>query len=173
MEIQAAVTEKIEGKFVFQTLKLDEPKANEIQIQIKACGVCHTDAVARDLGLTPFPVVLGHEGSGVVEKLGPGVSDFEVGDHVVLSFAHCGNCENCLSGRPTVCLKFNELNFAGKMEDQTTRIHNGGADVSNFFGQSSFSDHVIVHSRNAVKVRKDVDINLLGPLGCGIQTGAG
>lgn len=173
MEINAAVTEKIEGNFVFTKLELDTPKTNEIQIKLVATGVCHTDAVARDLGLTPFPAVLGHEGSGIVEAVGPGVTDFVVGDHVVMSFAHCGHCENCLTGHPTVCRTFNDLNFGGRMEDGTYRLHKGGKEVSNFFGQSSFSNHAIVHERNAVKVDKEVDLTLLGPLGCGIQTGAG
>lgn len=173
MEINAAVMEKQAGKFQFERLKLDAPGPNEIRIKIMASGVCHTDAVARDLGLTPFPVVLGHEGSGIVEELGPGVEGFEVGDHVVISFAHCGHCENCLTGHPTVCKTFNELNFGGKMEDGTFRIHKEGKDVSNFFGQSSFGNYSIVHEKNAVKVDPDVDITLLGPLGCGIQTGAG
>lgn len=165
--------EKQAGKFQFERLKLDAPGPNEIRIKIMASGVCHTDAVARDLGLTPFPVVLGHEGSGIVEELGPGVEGFDVGDHVVISFAHCGHCENCLTGHPTVCKTFNELNFGGKMEDGTFRIHKEGKDVSNFFGQSSFGNYSIVHEKNAVKVDPDVDITLLGPLGCGIQTGAG
>ncbi len=173
MNINAAVTEKQESKFVFQELELDSPKTNELQIKLLATGVCHTDAVARDLGLTPFPAVLGHEGSGVVEAIGPGVTDFKVGDHVVMSFAHCGQCENCLTGHPTVCRTFNDLNFGGKMEDQTFRIHKSGKDVSNFFGQSSFGTHAIVHERNAVKVDPSVDLAILGPLGCGIQTGAG
>ncbi|MCM2349410.1 MAG: NAD(P)-dependent alcohol dehydrogenase [Bacteriovoracaceae bacterium] len=173
MEINAAVTESLAGKFIFQKLELDSPKTGEIKIKLVATGVCHTDAVARDLGLTPFPVVLGHEGAGIVEALGPGVTGLKIGDHVVMSFAHCGHCENCLTGHPTVCRTFNDLNFGGKMEDQTSRIHHSGKDVSNFFGQSSFSNYAIVHERNAVKVDQDVDIALLGPLGCGIQTGAG
>lgn len=173
MEINAAVTESLAGKFIFQKLELDSPKTGEIKIKLVATGVCHTDAVARDLGLTPFPVVLGHEGAGIVEAIGPGVTGLKIGDHVVMSFAHCGHCENCLTGHPTVCRTFNDLNFGGKMEDQTSRIHHSGKDVSNFFGQSSFSNYAIVHERNAVKVDQDVDIALLGPLGCGIQTGAG
>lgn len=173
MNINAAVTEKQKGKFIFQELELDAPKTNEIQIKLLATGVCHTDAVARDLGLTPFPAVLGHEGSGTVEAIGPGVTDFQVGDHVVMSFAHCGKCENCLTGHPTVCRVFNDLNFGGKMEDQSFRIHKAGKDVSNFFGQSSFGTYAIVHERNAIKVDPSVDLAILGPLGCGIQTGAG
>lgn len=173
MNINAAVTETQAGKFIFEKLELDAPKANEIQVKLVATGVCHTDAVARDLALTPYPVVLGHEGAGIVESIGPGVTEFEIGDHVVMSFAHCGHCENCLSGHPTVCRTFNDLNFGGKMEDDTFRIHKSGKDVSNFFGQSSFSNYAIVHEKNAVKVDPEVDIALLGPLGCGIQTGAG
>lgn len=173
MQIEAAVTEKQSGKFVFRELKLESPQANEVQVKIVATGVCHTDAVARDLGLTPFPAVLGHEGSGIVEAIGPGVTELEVGDHVVMSFAHCGHCENCLTGHPTVCRYFNDLNFGGRMEDGTHRIHGKDKEVSNFFGQSSFGNHAIVNERNAVKVDKGVDLSLLGPLGCGIQTGAG
>lgn len=173
MQIQAALTKTQAGKFIFEKLELDRPKANEIQIKIVATGVCHTDAVARDLVLTPLPAVLGHEGAGIVEALGSDVTEFQVGDHVVMSFAHCGHCENCLTGHPTVCLTFNDLNFGGKMEDGTYRIHKDQKNISNFFGQSSFSNHAIIHERNAVKVDKDVDINILGPLGCGIQTGAG
>lgn len=173
MNITAAVTETQGGHFNFKELELEEPKSGEIQVKIIATGVCHTDAVARDMGLTPYPAVLGHEGSGIVEKVGPSVNGLEVGDHVVMSFAHCGHCENCLTGHPTVCTTFNDLNFGGKMEDGTSRIHQNGKDVSNFFGQSSFGNRAIVNSRNAVKVDKEVDLALLGPLGCGIQTGAG
>lgn len=173
MNIEAAVMNDQKGNFTFQKLELKKPKANEIQVKIVATGVCHTDAVARDEGLTPFPVVLGHEGSGIVEAIGPGVTDFEVGDHVVMSYAHCGRCENCLTGHPTVCINFNDLNFGGKMEDGTSRLHENGEELANFFGQSSFGNYAIVHERNAVKVDPDVDIKMLGPLGCGIQTGAG
>lgn len=173
MKINAAITPSQGANFVFHEVMLDEPKAGELKIKIVATGVCHTDAVARDLALTPYPAVFGHEGSGIVEAVGPDVKDFEVGDHVVMSFAHCGNCENCLTGHPTVCSTFNELNFGGKMEDGTSRLHQDGKDLSNFFGQSSFGNFAIVHKRNAVKVDKEVDLKILGPLGCGIQTGAG
>lgn len=173
MKISAAVTLEKGGKFQFKEVTLSEPKLGEILVKIIASGVCHTDAVARDLGLTPYPVVLGHEGSGVIEKIGPGVSGYEVGDHVVISFAHCGHCDHCLTGHPTVCDTFNELNFGGKMEDGTSRLSLEAKDVSNFFGQSSFGSHAIVKAQNAVKVDKKADLALLGPLGCGIQTGAG
>lgn len=173
MNIQAAVTHAQAGDLVLEAVALAEPKSGEVMVRVVATGVCHTDEVARELGLSPFPVVLGHEGSGVVEKVGPNVTGLEVGDHVVMSFAHCGSCGNCLSGHPTVCETFNDLNFGGVMDDGTHRLSQGEQAVSTFFGQSSFATHTVVHERNVVKVDKEVDLALLGPLGCGIQTGAG
>lgn len=173
MEIKAAVIEKQGEDFVFEQLKLENPKSNEVLIKVVATGVCHTDAVARDMGLSPFPVVLGHEGAGIVEAVGDSVKSVKEGDHVVLSFASCGECENCLAAHPTSCMRFNELNFDGKMEDHTNRIHKHNHAVSTFFGQSSFATYAVVNERNVVQVEKDVDLALLGPLGCGIQTGSG
>lgn len=173
IDIKAAITHKKEDAFKIETVQLAEPKANEIRVRIVAAGVCHTDVVARDLGIAPYPIVLGHEGSGVVDEVGEGVSDLAVGDHVVLSFAHCGKCENCLTGHPTVCSIFNDLNFGGAMDDGTHRLCQHGTEIGTFFGQSSFGTHAIVNAQNAVKVDPEVDLRLLGPLGCGIQTGAG
>lgn len=173
MKIQAAVTHSQGAAFAIEEVALSGPGPNEVLIRIVATGVCHTDAVGRDLGVTPYPVVLGHEGSGIVEKTGANVTDLAAGDHVVLSFAHCGRCGNCLTGHPTVCDRFNELNFGGRMEDSTARLHQGDNALSTFFGQSSFGTYAMAHERNVVKVDKDVDLALLGPLGCGIQTGAG
>lgn len=173
LKIKAAVTHSQEKDFTIEEVELSEPKANEVLVKIVATGVCHTDAVARDGGMTPYPVVLGHEGAGIVEKTGDGVKILQPGDHVVLSFAHCGHCENCLTGHPTVCTDFNTLNFGGRMEDQTHRLQKEGNDLSTFFGQSSFGTYAVANERNIVKVDKDVDLALLGPLGCGIQTGSG
>lgn len=173
MKMKAAVTHGKGEEFKIEEVELAEPKANEVLIKITASGVCHTDAVARDLGITPYPVVLGHEGSGIVEKVGEGVTLVQPGDHVVLSFSSCGHCENCLTGHPTVCADFNTLNFGGKMEDGTHRLRQQGQELSTFFGQSSFATYAVAHERNVVKVDKDVDLALLGPLGCGIQTGSG
>lgn len=173
MKIQAAVTHAQGKDFSIEEVTLSAPKSNEVRVKVVATGVCHTDAVARDLGISPYPIVLGHEGAGIVEEIGDNVTGVAVGDHVVMSFAHCGQCENCLTGHPTVCSRFNELNFGGCMDDNTCRIHQGDTDVHTFFGQSSFGTQVIAHERNVVKVDRDVDLALLGPLGCGIQTGAG
>lgn len=173
MKIQAAVTRKQGDDFQWQDVELAEPGLGEIRVRIVATGVCHTDAVARDLGIAPFPIVLGHEGAGIVEALGTGVSGLAEGDHVVLSFAHCGQCGHCLTGHPTVCDTFNELNFGGAMDDGSHRLRRDDKALATFFGQSSFASHAVVNARNAVKVDPEVDLALLGPLGCGIQTGAG
>lgn len=173
MKIKAAVTHNKGEEFKIEEVEIAEPKANEVLIKIVATGVCHTDAVARDMGITPYPVVLGHEGAGIVEKVGEGVRTIQPGDHVVLSYASCGHCENCLTGHPSVCVDFNLLNFGGKAEDDTHRLHQSGQALSTFFGQSSFGTYAIANERNVVKVDKDVDLALLGPLGCGIQTGSG
>lgn len=173
MNIKAAVTHNQGKAFELESVQLAMPKIDEIRVKVIATGVCHTDVVARDMGIAPFPIVLGHEGSGIVDAVGAGVTDLQVGDHVVLSFAHCGNCGHCLTGYPTVCDTFNELNFGGAMDDGTRRLAQDGETLATFFGQSSFATYAIAKSRNAVKVDPDVDLALLGPLGCGIQTGAG
>lgn len=173
VKIKAAVTRSKGEAFQIEAVELDEPKANEVLVKIVASGVCHTDAVARDMGITPYPIVLGHEGAGIVEKVGSGVKTIQPGDHVVLSFAYCGHCENCLTGHPAVCTDFNELNFGGKLNDGTRRLHLRNQELSTFFGQSSFANYAVANERNVVKVDKDVDLALLGPLGCGIQTGSG
>ncbi len=173
MQIKAAITRQQNAAFELENVELASPKASEVLVRIVATGVCHTDAVARDLGISPYPLVLGHEGAGIVESVGEQVSDLIPGDHVVLSFAHCGSCGNCLTGHPTVCDTFNDLNFGGIADDGSHRLSQDGQALGTFFGQSSFATHAVVHQRNAVKVDPEVDLALLGPLGCGIQTGAG
>jgi aryl-alcohol dehydrogenase len=173
MQIKAAVTPDIGKEFEIREVELAEPKANEVRIKVVASGVCHTDMAARDTGMTPLPAVLGHEGSGIIEKIGDGVEGFEVGDHVVMSYVHCGNCEQCLTGKQASCEHMMEMNFGGAAQDGTHRHSHEGEELSMFFGQSSFATHAICHQQNIVKVPKDVDLELLGPLGCGIQTGAG
>ncbi|MFJ7726449.1 NAD(P)-dependent alcohol dehydrogenase [Neobacillus sp. NPDC097160] len=173
MKIKAAITHAQGVNFSLEEVEISEPTANEVLIKIVATGVCHTDAVARDVGMSPFPAILGHEGSGIVEKVGSSVTSLEKGDHVVISYAACGQCENCLSGHPSYCNRFMELNFGGKMEDGTHRLYQHNHGISTFFGQSSFGTFAIANERNLVKVDKEVDLALLGPLGCGIQTGSG
>lgn len=173
MRIKAAVTSEEGMDFDIREIELQGPKANEVLIKVVASGICHTDISAKDTGMTPKPAVLGHEGSGIVEKVGACVEHFEKGDHVVMSIAHCGHCTQCLSGHPAMCASLTELNFGGKAQDGTHRHYENGQELSLFFGQSSFATYAVAHERNIVKVTKDVDLTLLGPLGCGIQTGAG
>ncbi|WP_309245220.1 NAD(P)-dependent alcohol dehydrogenase [Clostridium sp. CF012] len=174
MLIKAAVIYEKGNEFSIEDVELAEPKYNEVLVKIIATGVCHTDAVVRDqLIPTPLPIVLGHEGAGIIEKLGHGVTGFEVGDHVAISFSSCGCCNNCLEGHVYLCENFNELNFGGIMNDKTTRLSKDNKDISTLFGQSSFATYSVVNVRNITKVDKDVDLRLVGPLGCGVQTGAG
>ena len=173
MKIQAAVVHQEGAPFSIEEVELAEPRAGEMRVKIVACGVCHTDDKARGGYFTPFPAVLGHEGAGIVEALGEGVTDFAVGDHVVLSYPYCCECDNCKKGKPYYCYRSTELSFFGKFKDGHTPLLQGGAPMNSFFGQSSFATHAVVPAVNAVKVDKDIDLRLLAPLGCGIQTGAG
>jgi aryl-alcohol dehydrogenase len=118
--------------------------------------------------------VLGHEGAGVVVGMGDQVRDLAIGDHVVLTFGSCGACRNCLAGRPSYCVEFGRRNVSGLRPDGGATLHCGcGSLHGGFFAQSSFATHALAKSRNAVKIRKDVPLELMGPLGCGVQTGAG
>lgn len=176
MEVRAAVQRLIGAPPVLETLMIEDPRPGEALVEIKAVGVCHTDMVMRDGHLPiPQPVVLGHEGSGVVAKLGEDVDGLNVGDHVVLSFASCGQCAPCSQHDPAYCNDWFPLNFGGSRPDGSTALTDAhGLPVhSHIFGQSSFASHVLVGVRNVVKVAKDLPLELLGPLGCGIQTGAG
>lgn len=159
-----------------EKIQLDEPREHEVLVRIVASGTCHTDMAARDqqTGATPFPIVLGHEGSGIVERVGSGVTNLQPGDHVVLTFGFCGECHTCQSGKPTYCENFPALNFGGARLDGSHSHHQqSGTVYDNFFSQSSFATYAIANKSNAIKVSKDAPIELLGPLGCGIQTGAG
>ncbi|MHB8072450.1 NAD(P)-dependent alcohol dehydrogenase [Desulfosporosinus fructosivorans] len=171
---KAAVIYNPGEKYVIENIEVASPKANEVMVKIVGCGLCHTDELAQT-GIIPItmPVVLGHEGAGVVVEIGPGVEGINVGDHVVLSYSSCGHCEMCLTGNANICVNNMKLNFGGAMSDGTSRLSLNGKDVSNFFGHSSFGNYAVANQRNVVVVDKDVDLTILGPLGCGIQTGAG
>ena len=174
MLINAAVTYE-KGKFAFDQVELDEPREDEVLIKIAACGCCHTDLGGRDqMAPWPIPGVLGHEGSGIVEKVGSMVQGIQPGDHVVLSYQHCGHCDNCLGGHPARCDTWYPLNFFGRLADGSTRLHTkDGQELSCFFGQSAFAEYAVANQSQVAVVDPDVDIRLLGPLGCGFLTGFG
>ncbi len=175
MQITAAVARAGGAPFTIEQLELDEPRADEVLVRVVAAGMCHTDLFIRDQHYeTPLPLVLGHEGAGVVEAVGSGVRKVAPGDHVALSFLSCGQCPSCSTGRPGYCLRFFPSNFACTRPDGSTTLRSDGEVVyGSFFSQSSWATHALANERNVVKVRKDVPLELLGPLGCGVQTGAG
>ncbi len=175
MKTTAAVAFEKEQPLVMTELHLDEPRAGEVRIKMVASGVCHTDAIVRDQWYpTPLPAVLGHEGAGVVDAVGEGVTKVAVGDHVLLSFDHCGECANCSSGKPGYCVNFFGANFGGRRADGSSSLSHEGTQISShFFGQSSFSQFANVPVNSVVKVPKSAPLEILAPLGCGIQTGAG
>jgi aryl-alcohol dehydrogenase len=174
MQITAAVSRGAGTAPALESLELEAPRAGEILIRLVATGICHTDLHEHPGRHSPQPIVLGHEGAGVVESLGAGVRSFEVGDHVILSGSSCGRCPSCQANRPTYCDLAMPLCFGGKRLDGSTALRCGEAPVhSHFFGQSSFATHAVVPERTAVKVDRDLPLEKLGPLGCGVITGAG
>ena len=175
MEIKAAVIYKQSGKFDLEQLEISAPNDDEVLVRIVGTGICHTDLSARDQHLpVPLPSVFGHEGSGVVEKVGTRVAKVKPGDHAVLSWGSCGTCPVCMAGNNPYCLNFFLLNFSGARQDGTTTLRKGDQVIhGSFFGQSSFANFALANERNVVKVREDVPIEILGPLGCGVMTGAG
>jgi aryl-alcohol dehydrogenase len=175
MDITAAVVSAVGGDFSVEPVALDDPAAGEVLVEIVGVGLCHTDIAAKD-GHLPFPLpgVFGHEGSGVVRAVGSGVTKVAEGDSVLLSFASCGECTQCGRDEPSYCQNFMPLNFGGARPGGPSALTRGGESLgSDFFGQSSFGTHALAHERNVVKVDADLPLEIMGPLGCGVQTGAG
>ncbi len=174
MKITAAVTRGLNSQFSLEEVELEAPSFGEVLIKVHSCGVCHTDeAVRRGHIPTPMPIVLGHEASGIIEAVGPGVVGFEEGDHVGVSYGSCGRCDNCYEGHPYACMRFNEINFGGTTNNGKTIISKGDETIYTFFAQSGFANYIVVDTKSVYKVDKDIDLGLIGPLGCGVQTGAG
>ena len=175
MKITAAVATAAHAPFDIRELDLGEPQANEVLVRIVGVGLCHTDLIARDQFVPlPLPAVLGHEGAGIVEAVGSEVEDLAPGDHVVISFASCGHCPRCDEHLPSYCQSFPLLNYSGRRPDGSTPLRENESEISGyFFGQSSFASHALAPRRNVVKVPEDAPLEILGPLGCGVQTGVG
>ena len=175
MHITAAVVREKFGPFAIEQVELTDPRPDELLVRIAASGMCQTDQHGRDGYFdSRFPAVFGHEGAGVVEAVGAGVTAFAPGDHVVISFPWCGACANCKRHMESHCQRNRELKMGGTRPDGSTLMSQKGAPVySAFFQQSSFATHAIANERFAVKVRKDAPLELLGPFACSGQTGAG
>jgi aryl-alcohol dehydrogenase len=176
MEVEAAVVFETGGEFSTERLELTDPKDDELLVRIVGVGICHTDLVARDghLPTPPPPSVFGHEGAGVVEKVGARVTKVKPGDHVVLSWDYCGTCSSCKSGRDPYCLSFFLHNFHGARPDGSATLHKGDQVIhGSFFCQSSFADFALAKERSVVKVPDDIPLEILGPMACGVETGAG
>jgi aryl-alcohol dehydrogenase len=175
MEITAAVTRTKGGEARLERLVLDEPRPDEVLVRVIGVGICHADLFIRDqIYPVELPVVLGHEASGVVERVGGEVVDLAVGDHVVVTYNSCGACESCAEGEPQYCHDFYRRNFACERDDGSSPFRGRDEVVRGyFFGQSSFASHILVPGRSVVKVPNEAPLELLGPLACGVQTGAG
>lgn len=159
----------------FEELALPALRPDEILVRLAGCGICHADLLVRD-GKIPVkrPIILGHEGSGYVEQVGSAVTSVVAGDAVVLTGMTCGECRSCLDGEPYNCWRKLPANFSGRRLDGSTALSGPDGEIgAHFFGQSSFATYSVANTRNVVKVREDAPVQLLGPLGCGVQTGAG
>jgi aryl-alcohol dehydrogenase len=172
MQIKAAVVRTRGGPFTLEPCELTAPREGEVLVELEACGVCHTDLTARDHDLgAALPAVLGHEGVGIVRALGEGVSEFALGDRVLMNFGSCGYCSKCRSGAPGYC-KSAALNLRGTRQDGSSPVLLDGAPITgHFFAQSSFATHAVTSTRNMVKLAHDLPPELMAPLACGVQTG--
>jgi aryl-alcohol dehydrogenase len=176
MEIKAAVVFETHGTFQIEQLELCDPNDDEVLVRIVGAGICGTDLGAQHghLPIPPPPSVFGHEGAGVVERVGARVTKAKPGDHVALAWDYCGTCPACKQGKELYCLNFFLHNFHGARPDGTATLNKGDQNIhGSFFCQSSFADYALANERNVVRVPEDVPLEILGPLGCGVMTGAG
>jgi aryl-alcohol dehydrogenase len=175
MRIRAAISASAEAPFEIAEVELDEPRRDEVLVELRAVGVCHSDLTMKAIWPEAIsPIVLGHEGAGVVVAVGADVADVRPGDHVVLSYRSCGSCPECASGHRPYCRDFRALNGIGTRPDGSpTMRRNGSRLYGSFFGQSSFASHALAYESNVVLVGDEIAPAVAAPLGCGVQTGAG
>jgi Zn-dependent alcohol dehydrogenase len=173
--MKAAVLYEAGKPLRIENLTLDEPQQNEVLIKLVATGVCHTDLhFMKGEMPTPMPVVPGHEGAGIVEKIGPGVTTLKPGDHVILMVAfNCGKCRYCYEGRPTWCSENLPIQMMATLPYGGIRLHKGKDEIRHLFGLACYAEKVVVHERSAVKVRNDAPLDVVCLLGCGTSTGIG
>lgn len=173
--IEAAVVSQPSGKFEIRTLEIEKPRSDEILVRIVACGICASDISMRDAHFPlPTPIVLGHEGVGVITEIGSNVEKFSVGQHVLLSRLSCGYCPQCMDGDRNFCRISVPLNLSGSRLDGTTGLFDQAGQVhGQFFGQSSFATYALAHEQNATLLPNDLDLKLAPVFACGVLTGAG
>jgi aryl-alcohol dehydrogenase len=171
-DVKAAVIREPNGQFVIETVELDDLRSDEILVRIEACGICHTDIIAQNM--IPLPAVLGHEGCGVVEAVGPAVDRVKQGDRVIISVPFCSACPTCIQGKTYICEKAISLGFGGTRMDGSRTISIDGKYISSaYFQQSSFATHAIALGRAVVPVEEYHTPAMMAAIACGIQTGAG
>jgi len=176
MRIKAAVLEEFAQPLTVTDVDLAEPRAHEVLVRLVACGVCHTDLYTAS-GVDPSgysPTVLGHEGAGVVEALGPDVESLAVGDHVVTLFSpQCRECEHCRSGRTNICLAIREQQNKGYLPDGTTRLSRDGEPIRHFMGTSTFAEYTVMPEIALAKVNPEAPLEAACLFACGLSTGLG
>lgn len=176
MEVKAAVAHKAGEPLSIETVQLEGPREGECLVEIKATGVCHTDAFTLS-GEDPegnFPAILGHEGAGIVAEVGPGVTSLKPGDHVIpLYVPECRQCEYCTSGRTNLCQAVRETQGKGVMPDGTSRFSIGKDRLFHYMGTSTFSNYTVVPEIALAKVREDAPFEKICYIGCGVTTGIG
>ena len=173
MKIKAAVMYRPNAPLVVEELTLLPPREGEALVKLSASGVCGSDIhlIKGELDY-PLPVVLGHEGAGIVEEVGPGVTSFKTGDHVVLTtHPACGQCQDCSNGHSVLCPVLRAP--AGKLRDGTTRMRNGEQEVHTFAGNSTFGEYTVVPVDYLVRIRDDAPLDTVSLIGCGVTTGVG
>ena len=175
MQMQAAVLTEFNTPFQIETVDIDPPKAGEVLIKMAASGVCHSDwHVVEGLSYFPLPIICGHEGAGIVEAVGAGVTQFQPGDHVTLSFrACCGNCFYCQRDKPNLCEVYTPTLKSGLLKDGTSRISWRGEPVYIMTGLGCFAEYVVIPEDGAVRVRDDVPLEIAALVGCAVSTGVG
>ena len=176
MKVKAAVATRAGAPLEITTVDLAGPKAGEVLVEIKATGVCHTDAFTLS-GKDPeglFPSILGHEGAGVVVEVGGGVTTLKAGDHVIpLYIPECRNCPACVSGKTNLCIAIRETQGKGLMPDGTSRFSQGDAMIHHYMGTSTFANYTVVPEIALAKVREDAPFDKICYIGCGVTTGIG
>ena len=175
MKIQAAIFYEPHTPFSVETLDLEPPRAGEVLVKIAAVGVCHSDwHLMTGATKHPVPVVPGHEGAGVVEAVGPGVTRVKVGDHVALNWApNCGECFYCLNDRPSLCSAYVGPVWAGTMMDGTTRLSKNGQPVYHFSALAAFAEYTVVPQECCVPLSREVPFPVAALIGCAVTTGVG